>query len=143
MAVIGRSLCAILFCASALLADTHDDIVDHFAAMAAALADNNSAGFMARIDKSMPGYDQLKTQIEAMLGLASVASDIDPQQDTGDDRHRSVDLDWFLSMSSKVPAGATVQRRQVVHCDLRKEGKHWKIVALAPLEFFAAPELSK
>jgi hypothetical protein len=143
MAVIGRSLCLTLVCAAALLADAHDDIVDHFAAMAAALADNNAAGFMAGVEKTMPEYDRLKAQIEALVGLATVASDIDPQQDTGDDRQRSVDLDWFLSLRSKQPDGPTVQRRQVIHCDLRKEGKHWKIVAIAPLDFFAPPEFSK
>jgi hypothetical protein len=111
--------------------------------MAAALADNNAAGFMAGVEKTMPEYDRLKAQIEALVGLATVASDIDPQQDTGDDRQRSVDLDWFLSLRSKQPDGPTVQRRQVIHCDLRKEGKHWKIVAIAPLDFFAPPEFSK
>ena len=143
MAVIGRSLCITLLCAAALMADAHDDIVDHFAAMAAALSDDNGAGFMAGIDKSMPGYDQLKTQINAMVDLSLVASDIDPQKDTGDDWQRSVDLDWYLVMRSRLPDGPIVRRRQVIHCDLRKEGKHWKITALAPLEFFDAPEVSK
>jgi hypothetical protein len=128
---------------TALLADTHDDIVDHFAAMAAALADDNAAGFMARIDKNMAGYDDLKTQINAMVDLASVSSDIDPQKDTGDDKQRSVDLDWFLVMRSKFPDGPIVRRRQLIHCDLRKEGKHWKVVSLTPANFFAAPELAK
>jgi hypothetical protein len=143
MAVIGRSVCLALVCAAALLADTHDDIVDRFAAMAAALADNNAAGFMAGVAKSMPDYDRLQAQVESLVGLAMVASDIDPQRDTGDDRQRSVDLDWFLSLRSKQPDGPTVQRRQLIHVDLRKEGKHWKIVAIAPLDFFAPPDFTK
>jgi hypothetical protein len=85
----------------------------------------------------------LKTQINAMVDLTSVSSDIDPQKETGDDKQRSVDLDWFLVMRSKFPDGPLVRRRQVIHCDLRKEGKHWKIVSLTPASFFAAPELSK
>jgi len=142
MAAIARSL-GLLLCATALLADTHDDIVDHFAAMAAALADDNAAGFMARIDKTMPGYDELQAQLNAMVGGSSVASDIDPLKDTGDNQQRSIDLDWFLVMRSKLPDGPIVRRRQVVHFDLRKEGRHWKIVAMTPLSFFSAPDLSK
>ena len=142
MAAIGHSVC-VLLCVTALMADTHDDIVDHFAAMAAALADDNAAGFMARIDKKMPGYDELQAQLNAMVGGSSVASDIDPRTDTGDNQQRSVDLDWYLVMRSKLPDGPIVRRRQVVHCDLRKEGRHWKIVAMTPLSFFAAPDLSK
>ncbi len=143
MAAIGRSAGLLLLFAASLLADAHDEIVDHFAAMAAALADNNAAGFMAGIDKTMPGYDNLKTQINAMVDLATVASDIDPRNDTGDNQQRSVDLDWFLVMRSKLPDGPIVRRRELVHCELRKEGKHWKVVAMTPLKFFDAPELSK
>ncbi|HME10809.1 MAG TPA: hypothetical protein VKG25_27380, partial [Bryobacteraceae bacterium] len=72
MAAIGRSAGLLLLCAVPLLADAHDEIVDHFAAMAAALADNNAAGFMAGIDKTMAGYDDLKTQINAMVDITSV-----------------------------------------------------------------------
>lgn len=142
MAAIVRSLCVSL-CVAAVMAGTHDDIVDHFAAMAAALADDNPAGFMAGVDKTMPGYDQLNTQITAMIGAAAVASDIDPQKDTGDNQQRSVDLDWFLVMRSKTPDGPIVRRRQVLHCDLHKQGRHWKIVALTPLQFFEVPDFSK
>ena len=28
-------------------------------------------------------------------------------------------------------------------CELRKQGKHWKIVSLQPLEFFAPAKLDK
>lgn len=143
MAAIARSFCLLAICVGALRADTHDEIVDHFAAMAAALADDNAPGFLARIDKGMPGYEDLKIQINAMVDLASVASDIDPQKDTGDNQQRSVDLDWYLVMRSKLPDGPLVRRRQVIHCDLRKEGRHWKIVTMTPLSFFAAPEVAK
>ena len=143
MAAIARSAGLLLLCAALLMADAHDEIVDHFAAMAAALADNNAAGFMAGIDKTMAGYDDLKTQINAMVDVTSVASDIDPRKDTGDNQQRAVDLDWFLVLRSKLADGPIVRRRELVHCELRKEGRHWKVVAMTPLSFFAAPELAK
>jgi len=143
MAAIARSAGLLLLCAAPLLADAHDEIVDHFAAMAAALADNNAAGFMAGIDKTMAGYDDLKTQINAMVDVTSVASDIDPRKDTGDNQQRAVDLDWFLVLRSKLADGPIVRRRELLHCELRKEGRHWKVVAMTPLSFFAAPELAK
>ena len=39
--------------------------------------------------------------------------------------------------------GPLVRRREVVHCELRKEKKHWKIVALKPIDFFAPANLGK
>lgn len=126
-----------------LRADTHADVVDLFASMAAALSDDNAAGFMAAFDREMPDYDKLKTQIAAMLEEAVVGSDIEPIKDEGDDSRRSVDLDWYLEIRSRVPDGPLVRRRQVVHCDLRKEKKHWKVISIAPLAFFAAAKFDK
>jgi len=36
-----------------------------------------------------------------------------------------------------------VRRREVVRCELRKQKKHWKIVALKPMEFFGPAKLDQ
>ena len=52
-------------------------------------------------------------------------------------KRASIDLDWVLEIRSLEQDGPLVRRREVVHCELRKEKKQWKIVALKPIDFFA------
>lgn len=132
----------ILACA-ALAADTHDDVIDLFTSMAAALSEINIPQFMDAFDKDMPDYGNLKTGVTAMVRQADVTSSIEPLSDEGDDTKRTVDLDWYLEIKSVLPDGPVVRRREVVHCELRREKKHWKIVALKPIEFFGAAKLDQ
>jgi hypothetical protein len=126
-----------------LAADTHDDIIDLFTSMAAALSEINIPQFMDAFDKDMPDYGNLKTGVTAMVRQADVTSSIEPLSDEGDDTKRTVDLDWYLEIKSVLPDGPVVRRREVVHCELRREKKHWKIVALKPIEFFGAAKLDQ
>jgi hypothetical protein len=50
--------------------------------------------------------------------------------DEGDDQKRSLDLDWLLKIDTDDP------RRQIVKCQIEKQGKKWKIISLEPIEFF-------
>ena len=126
-----------------LLADTHSDIIDVFTAMAAALSDENVPEFMNAFDKDMPGYGKLRTDVTVLTYQAYVSSSVEPLKEEGDDSTRKLDLDWFLQVRSPLQAGPTVTRREILHCELRKQGKHWKIVSLQPLEFFAPAKLDK
>ena len=142
-AIVRNFVLATIIAAAFLLADTHADIVDLFASMAAGLSDSNVPEFMKACDKDMPGYGELKGGITALMNQAEIASSVEPIKDEGDDTKRTVDLDWYLQVRSRMPDGPIVNRREVVHCDLRKEGKHWKIVSLQPLELFAPAKLDK
>ncbi len=124
-----------------LHADTHDDVIDLFASMAAALSEINVPQFLDAFDKNMPDYDKLKTGVTALVRQADVSSSVEPLSDEGDDTKRTVDFDWYLEVL--LPDGQLVRRREVVHCDLRKEKKQWKIVALKPIEFFGAAKLDQ
>jgi hypothetical protein len=126
-----------------LHADTHDDVVDLFASMAAALSEINVPQFMDAFDKEMPDYDKLKAAVTALVNQAEVSSFVEPLKDEGDDTKRTVEFDWYLEIRSLQPDGPIVRRREVVHCELRKEKKRWKIVALKPIEFFAPAKLDQ
>lgn len=132
----------ILACVS-LFAGTHDEIVDLFASMAAALSEINVPQFMDAFDKDMPDYEKLKGAVTALVNQAEVSSSVEPLTDEGDDSKRTVELDWYLEIRSLLLAGPIVHRREVIHCELRKEKKRWKIVALKPIEFFAAARLDQ
>ena len=146
---IGRRLPAcptILACLtfSCLIADTHDEIVDVVSNLANALSTVNAPKFMDVIDKSMPDYDKLKSDVAALMNQAEVTSSIEILQEDGDEAKRSVDLDWYIEVRSLSPDGPIVRRREIIHCELmRKDKKHWKVASLKPLDFFAPAKLDK
>jgi len=141
----GLLACAVTISAAfamLLHADSQREILDLFTTMLAALSDDNVAGFMSGFDHDMPEYDKLKSQIAALVQEADIASAIEPVKESGDDTHHSIDLDWFMTIRSGAENSATVQRRQVIHCELRKQQKHWRIVSISPLAFFAPAKFS-
>ncbi len=129
---------------SSLIAGTHDEIVDVVSNLANALSTVNAAKFMDAIDKSMPDYDKLKSDVAALMNQAEVTSSIEMLQEDGDEARRTVDLDWYLEVRSLSPDGPVVRRREIIHCELlRKDKKHWKVASLKPLNFFAPAKLDK
>jgi hypothetical protein len=141
MRAIALSCVVGVFACSALTADANDEVIDLFGAMATALSDIDVPAFMNAFDKNMPDYDTIKTGVTALVRQADVTSSIEPLTDDGDDTHRTVEMDWYLEIRSLLPDGPLVRRREVVQCELRKEKKHWKIVALKPVAFFAPAKM--
>lgn len=161
MRAIVRSA-ALLFAAaglSAILAadDAHDDVMEVLSKMAAALTgesagdserissarSGNVAEFMSVVSKSMPEYDTLKSNVTALVRDAEVSSSIQPLTEEAQGNAYKIDLDWLLQIRSMEQDGPIVRRREVVHCELRKEKKHWKVVSLKPVDFFAAAQLGQ
>jgi hypothetical protein len=123
--------------------DAHSDVIALFGSLSAALTDWNVAAFMDGFDKDMPGYGDLKTQVTALVNQADVTSSIEPIEEQGDETNYRIDLDWFLQVRSLLDNGPIVERRRLVHCQLRKDKKKWKIVSLQPIEFFAPAKVDK
>jgi hypothetical protein len=103
----------------------------------------NVSKFMSAFSKDLPDYDTLEKNVTALVNTADVSSSILPLTEDGSDQMYKIDLDWLLEIRSLEPDGPLVRRREVVHCELRKEKKKWKVVALKPIEFFAAANLGK
>jgi hypothetical protein len=136
MRAIVRSAALACVFAAALAADAHDEVIELFTSMAAALTAVDVPQFMGAFDKNMPEYGRLMTNVTALVNQADVASSITPLKEDGDGQKRSIDLDWLLEVRSLEQDGPLVRRREVIHCELEKGKKHWKIVSLKPLEFF-------
>ena len=147
--------CTALFCIAAAFAcaDAHDDVMDVVASMAGALTEvsgdaagtvrGNVSKFMAAVSKDMPDYDTLKNNVTALVDEGEISSSVLPLTEDGDTQTYKIDLDWLLEVRSLEQDGPLVRRREVVHCELRKEKKHWKIIALKPLDFFASAKLGQ
>lgn len=123
--------------------DAPKDVVDFFRAVASALVDAgrdvntkertrppDAADFLQYFDKAMPGYLEFSGQIEAMVGAGEVSTNIDFINTRGDERKRTLDLDWLLLCEGEGP------KRAVIKCTIEKRGRKWKITSIAPIEFF-------
>ncbi len=153
MGAIARS--AVLACMAVgfAWADAHDDVMEVVTSMAGALTEVSGIGpsvvrgnvsrFMSAFSKEMPDYATLESNVTALVRQAEVSSSIQTVSEDGDDQARTIDLDWVLEVRSLEQDGPIVRRREVIHCELRKEKKHWKIVALKPIDFFAPPKLGQ
>jgi hypothetical protein len=115
-------------------ADVPPDVLQVFSNAAAALANDDSAGFLDQFDPSMPGYSILRANVEALLAANELTSTIDPITDEGDGQMHSVQLDWLLAINSK--EGRSETRRGIVKCVVQRQGRRWKIISLEPIDFF-------
>ena len=153
MRAIARSAVLVCVVAAFASADAHDDVMDVVASMAGALTEvtdtrggvlrGNVQKFMDAFSRDLPDYDTLKNNVTALVNEGEISSSIQPVAEGGDDQARTIDLDWAMEVRSFEQDGPLVQRREVVHCELRKEKKHWKIVALKPVDFFAPAKLGQ
>ena len=120
-------------------ADPAQEVWDLFSAMASDLAAADSSSFLAAFDPAMPGFQALSANVAALVEGDAVQSAINPVRNEGDARARAVDVDWLLHLTSLGDSSKVTRRRETLHCRLEKQGKRWKIVACAPLSFFAPP----
>ena len=96
-------------------------------AVAEALANRDADAFLDQFDPKMPQYDTLRTEILELVGTAQdIGSTIDIIMMDGN----TVELDWLLKIDTDKA------RRQIVKCQVEKQGKKWKITRLEPVEFF-------
>ena len=130
-------LVVVSFLATSLLASAQNRppaYMEVFRAASEALANRDTLAFLDQFDSKMPQYEKLGDQIQELFGVAQeIGSTVDVITDDGDDEKRTMELDWLLKIDNGDP------RRQIVKCQVEKQGKKWKITALDPVEFFRAP----
>jgi len=98
-----------------------------FRAVAEALANRDSGAFLDQFDPKMPEYEKLRIEI---LELVGTAQDIGSTIDVITTEGGTLELDWLLKIDNEKA------RRQIVKCQVEKQGKKWKITRLEPVDFF-------
>jgi murein L,D-transpeptidase YcbB/YkuD len=102
-----------------------------FRLVSEALANQDAEAFLDQFDPKMPQYEKLRNEIQDLFGMAQeIGSTVDVTMDEGDELKRTLELDWLLKIDTDEP------RRQIVKCQVEKQGKKWKITALEPVDFF-------
>ena len=129
----------LLSVATLAFADTRDELIRVFGAMAAALSEDNPAVFLRAIDPSMPGYPRFAESVKALAAQNAVSSSIEIASQEGDDRAQNVELDWLLEVTGKDQNHVFVRREATVKCRLERRGGKWRIVSIEPASFFAPP----
>jgi hypothetical protein len=148
-----RDVIALLFI-PVLKGDGESEVWAVVASMASALAENNAPGFLKPVDRNMPGYADLSTNVEGLVQQADVKSSISPLSNEGTESARTLRVDWELRMyprGGESPLStdtnsqgniARMQRReQAVTLQFRRVEKKWQVSKIEPIAFFAPPEI--
>lgn len=142
MRVTGRNglrLAVCIFAAALARAQSSPDVVSFFQSLGSALAQANNADgmghpdaqpFLDKFDPAMPGYAELRDDVETLILRGAVGCNIEILSDTGDDRKRALKLDWILEIEEQRP------RRKLVECTIEREKQKWKITRFEPLDLF-------
>jgi hypothetical protein len=109
--------------------------------MATDLSDGHPVEFLRAFDKAMPGYEDIRTNVTALLAAADVQSSIDVESNEGDDRKRQVAADWLLRITGHAEVSGQTNRDELVKIGFEKQGKRWRVVSLEPVAFFALPRV--
>lgn len=124
-------------------ADSAAETWDVVATMAAALAEPNDAGFMKPIAKSFDQHDKVERQVRALVLANSITSSVSTLANEGDDKQRTLEVDWYLEIQPQSAGASALQRRESVKLTLIKTGKRWMVTSLEPIAFFAPPAANR
>lgn len=98
----------------------------------------NAALFMGLFDRaSFDGYAALRADIGALTAHRRIASSVSVGVPEGGPEQWTASVDWLLELTPKLDPGPVERRRQTLRVSVRKRGKRWRIVGLAPVGFFA------
>jgi len=95
------------------------------------------ANFFAAFDPKMPGFEQLRANVTALVQQGDVESSVELAGSQGDDNRRTLELDWILTVVARNTGIDIVRRHERVKCQVERRGGKWRIVAFEPLEFLA------
>ena len=114
---------------------------DTISTLASALGENNPDLFLENVDKNMPGYEQLKSNVQALTAQADVHSGIEQVVEEGDE----VTVNWEIRIEphSEVPSVESERRVETLHLKFVQDGKRWKLAGLDHIEFFEPPRAGK
>lgn len=104
---------------------------------ASALNDETAPPSMGQFDPEMPHYQEIKTGVATLWGRYQIDSSLDLLSHEGDDTHRTLRVDWTLTLMNPQDNVDSTRREQTVVCKMEKQGRAWRVVGLEPVGLFA------
>lgn len=120
------------------------DAYTRMSKLASSLSGGDAFRAVESFDRDMPDYHSTVEHIQALTEQAEILCSIDVVADKEADNPAAdvhhLDLDWYMTLTSKMDTGPVERRRMRVEVTLRriktKSGEDWRIVALAPAAIF-------
>ena len=131
-----RRLLLLVPLAACFGADPEREVANLIASAAAGLSDGKPEVFLDIFDHSMPDFEKLRQWVTALTTQGEVTGSIEIRDNSGDDMERTLSLDWILRLDGKNGNPGYFNREKTVTCKFKKIAKKWKVVSIAPLDFF-------
>lgn len=112
---------------------------DALFAFAAELQNEDAPPQMEQFDRSMPGYESLRAAIAALWTRYLIDASLELKSNEGDDSHRTLQIDWILTLKNPRDPVDSTRREQSTTASLEKRGRAWKIVSFSHADFFTPP----
>lgn len=110
---------------------------DTVAEMAGSLAESEPAAFFGAFSREFPQREELFRNVRALEREFEIASTVEVIESTEQDGEASLALDWSVELRPRAGTGELVRRRERIEVKMRREGRHWRVISLRPLSFFA------
>jgi hypothetical protein len=134
-----RRLLLVAMLVPVLAADPRQEVFDLLGVMASGLSENDPSRFLAAIDPSMKGYDDLGANVRALVEQVEVMSTIEPVDDSGDASSHTMRVDWLLQLRNLDNRASVLRRQKVLTFRFQKQKRKWRVASIEPLDFFAPP----
>jgi hypothetical protein len=110
------------------------------AILAGAMSENNAEKFLAYVGPEVKSA--LEPGLRALLLRYEITSSISPLSNEGDDRKRTLELDWYVEIRARENEMSIERRRQTIRCVVEKGGKkkRWLVTSVDSEDFFAPPK---
>jgi hypothetical protein len=131
-----RRLLLLLPVAACLRADSEKDVEDLITSAISGLSAGKPELFLEAFDSSAAEFEKLRAEVIALTSQAELSCSIEVLSNQGDDVMRSLTLDWILRIDRKDGNPGSARRQKTVKCQIRKNGKKWRIVSFDPLDLF-------
>lgn len=134
-----------LICILPLVASAADvDAYTRMSKLASSLSAGDAFRAIESFDRDMPGYHSVVEHIQALTEQTQILCSIDVVSDKEADNAAAdvhhLDLDWYMTLTSKLDGGPVERRRKRVEVTLRRiktrSGADWRIISLTPAAIF-------
>lgn len=135
-----RTIALSLLALSLLAADV-DTPYTRMAKLATYISGGDAAHALETFDKSVPNYGEISEDLTALSTQTDVLCAIDVVADKEADDEASavhhLDLDWYMTLTSRADTSLTEKRRVRVAVTIQHFGAKWRITALSPATILA------
>jgi hypothetical protein len=136
-----RTIALSLLAACLLLAAEVDTPYTRIAKLATYMTAGDTVGALEAFDKSLKNYGAVSEDLTALSTQADVLCAIDVVADQEADNETTdvhhLDLDWYMTLTSRADPGQTEKRRVRVAVTVQRFNAKWRITALSPVSILA------